>query len=128
MLGDQTQVKQFVRGVRIEGRIHGQFHSSWNHTCFPLHPDVCYFTILGMAKGISKVLLGAALVAQQFSAAFSPGCDPGDPGSSPTSGSLHAACFSLCLCLCLSLFLSVCLSLMNKQIKSFKKIHELHIL
>ena len=55
---------------------------------------------------------GAALVAQQFSAAFSPGHDPGVPGLSPTSGSLHGACFSLYLCLCLSLSLSlfVCFS------------------
>lgn len=39
--------------------------------------------------------IGAARVAQQFSAAFSPGCGPGDPGSSATSGSLHGnrACF-----------------------------------
>ncbi len=44
-----------------------------------------------------KKSLGAARVAQRFSAAFSPGPDPGDQGSSPTSGSLHGACFSLCL-------------------------------
>lgn len=57
MLDDQTQVKQFERGVRMGARIHGQLHPSWNHTCFPLHPDICYFTILTMTKGISKVLL-----------------------------------------------------------------------
>ena len=53
-----------------------------------------------------KVGLGAALVAQQFSATCSLGCDPGDPGWSPTPGFLYGACFSLCLCLCLSLTLS----------------------
>ena len=56
--------------------------------------------------------MGAAQVAQRFSATFGPGHDLGDLGSSPTSGSLHEACFSLCLCLCLSLSLS--LSVMNK--------------
>ena len=56
----------------------------------------------GQSKGLlRRWYVGAAPVAQWFSAAFSPGCDPGDPGSSPTSGSLHGACFSLCLSLCL---------------------------
>ena len=41
-------------------------------------------------------MMGAAPVAQRFSAAFGPGPDPGDPGSSPTLGSLHGACFPLC--------------------------------
>ena len=54
--------------------------------------------------------VGAARVAQPFSANFGLGPDPGDPGSSPASGSLHGACFSLYLCPCLSL----CVSLMNK--------------
>lgn len=57
MLVDQTQVKQFVRGVGMGARIHGRLHPSWNHTCFSLHPDVCYSTVLTMAKGISEVLL-----------------------------------------------------------------------
>lgn len=57
MLVDQTQVKQFVRGVGMGARIHGRLHPSWNHTCFPLHPDVCCSTILTMAKVISEVLL-----------------------------------------------------------------------
>ena len=43
--------------------------------------------------------LGAAPMAQRFSATFSPGRDPGDPGSSPALGSLHGACLSLCFCL-----------------------------
>ena len=52
------------------------------------------------------IFMGAAQVAQRFSAAFSPGRDPGVSGSSPTSDSLHGASFSLCLCLCLSLCVS----------------------
>ena len=65
-----------------------------------------------------KKQMGAAGVAQWFSATFGPGHDPGDPGSSPASGSLHGACFSLCLCLCLSpsvcVCVCVCVCLMNK--------------
>ena len=51
--------------------------------------------------------LGAARVAQWFSAAFSPGPDPGDPGSSPMLG-VWSLLFSLpvslplCVCVCIS--------------------------
>ena len=52
--------------------------------------------------------VGAARVAQWFSAAFSPEPDPRDLGSSPTLGSLHA---SLLLSLPVSASVSVSLSL-----------------
>ena len=70
----------------------------------------------GIPKGfffeIGMFELGAALVAQWFSAAFRPGRDPGDLGLGPAWGSLRGTCFSLCLDLCFSLSLS--LSHMNK--------------
>ena len=87
-----------------------------NHTAHKLcHPNSSYESSTDYVGGLSFYSRpaatraqicsnGAALVAQQFSAAFSPGPDPGDLGSSPTSGFLHGACFSLCLSL------SVCLS------------------
>uniref|UniRef100_A0A8C0SI00 L-lactate dehydrogenase B chain n=2 Tax=Canis lupus familiaris TaxID=9615 RepID=A0A8C0SI00_CANLF len=71
-------------------------------------PGPSFFSSVTSWDPMYKFNIGAALVAQRFSAAFSPGPDPGDLGSSPMSGSLHGACFSLCLCL--YLFLSPCLS------------------
>ena len=75
------------------------FVISKNYTLTYNHYELCNLNIL----------MGAARVAQRFSAAFSPRCDPGDQGSSPMSGSLHGACFSLCLC-CVSASLSLCVS------------------
>ena len=73
------------------------------------HFKVYYSVTFKEFEFFLNVPSGAALVAQQFSAAFSPGCDPGDRELSPPSGSLDEAYFSLSLCLCLCLCLSISL-------------------
>ena len=57
---------------------------------------------------MQKPDVGAAWVAQQFSAAFSPGPDPGDLGLSPTweapcmEPASPSACVSASVCVCVS--------------------------
>ena len=103
------QKKMYVgTGVNTQMQIHVPRRYNQDVCGRMLITGECSLSECNFSLGWKLIKIGAAWVAQRFSAAFSPGCDPGDPGSSPTSGSLRGACFSLCLCLLP--FLSLCLS------------------
>ena len=61
------------------------------------------FRMLEVERDTIKMELGAAQVAQRFSATFGPGRDPGDPGSGPWAPCMEPASPSACVSAALSL-------------------------